>query len=93
MDVPAPPRLRDLAEEAQQILRRALSSWADTDAERATLVLGEDDQVDEDQDEVIRLALEEIASHPGMTSPGVDFIQIAKNLERVATMPPTSQRT
>jgi len=83
-EVPSSPRLRNLAEEAQQILRRALTSWSDGDVERATLVLGQDDQVDEDQDEVIRLALEEIASHPEMTSPGVDFIQIAKNLERVA---------
>jgi phosphate transport system protein len=83
-EVSEPPRLRGLAEEAQQILHRALTSWSDGDAARATLVLGQDDQVDEEQDQVIRLALEEIARHPELTSPGVDFIQIAKNLERVA---------
>ena len=47
-------------------------------------MLSEDDQVDEDQDVVIRDAIEEIASNPESTSQKVDFILIAKNLERVA---------
>jgi phosphate transport system protein len=33
---------------------------------------------------VIRAAIQEIMSHPELTSQGVDFILIAKNLERVA---------
>ena len=44
----------------------------------------EDDQVDEDQDVVIREAIQEIASRPEASSQEVDFILIAKNLERVA---------
>jgi phosphate transport system protein len=48
------------------------------------LVLADDDQVDADEDAVIRTAIEEIASHPELTAQEVDFILIAKNLERVA---------
>jgi phosphate transport system protein len=79
-----PIQLRTLADDAQKILRRALDSFSDADPECATRVLADDEQVDEDQDVVIRAALEEIAAHPELTSQGVDFILIAKNLERVA---------
>ena len=82
--VEVPARLRTLADESQRILRRALDSFSEGDAERATLVLGDDDQVDADQDVVIRSAIQEITSHPEYTSQEVDFILIAKNLERVA---------
>ena len=83
-EVAIPPRLRTLGDEVQRVLRRALDSFADGDPERAAKVLEEDDQVDADQDVVIRAAIQEIMSHPELTSQGVDFILIAKNLERVA---------
>jgi phosphate transport system protein len=80
----APPKLRTLADEAQRILHRALDAFVENDPARAALVLADDDQVDADEDAVIRTAIEEIASHPELTSQEVDFILIAKNLERVA---------
>jgi phosphate transport system protein len=83
-EVSIPTRLRTLGDEVQRVLHRALDSFADSDAERAGLVLEQDDQVDADQDVVIRGAIQDIASHPELTSQGVDFILIAKNLERVA---------
>jgi len=83
-EVTIPPRLRTLGDEVQRVLRRALDSFADGDPERAAKVLEEDDQVDADQDVVIRAAIQEIMNHPELTSQGVDFILIAKNLERVA---------
>jgi len=82
--IETPPRLRTLADEAQRILRRALDAFAQSDPARATLVLEDDDQVDADEDAVIRTAIEEIASRPEFTAQEVDFILIAKNLERVA---------
>jgi len=78
------PKLRALAEEARRLLRRSLDSFSDRDAAKAEEVLREDDQVDEEQDRVIRAAIEEIGMHPESTSQEVDFILIAKNLERVA---------
>lgn len=82
--VSLPPKLRELADEAQRQLRLALDSFSDRDAEKAERVLRDDDRVDEDQDRVIRAAIAEIGSHPEETSQTVDFILIAKNLERVA---------
>jgi phosphate transport system protein len=82
--IDTPPKLRTLADEAQRILRRALDSFAESDPNRAAAVLDDDDQVDADEDAVIRTAIEEIASRPEFTAQEVDFILIAKNLERVA---------
>ena len=82
--IDTPSKLRTLADEAQRILRRALDSFAENDPNRASAVLDDDDQVDADEDAVIRTAIEEIASHPEFTAQEVDFILIAKNLERVA---------
>jgi phosphate transport system protein len=79
-----PAKLREVADEARRLLRLALDSFSDGDAAKAELVLREDDQVDADQDLVIRSAIEEIGRHPELTSQEVDFILIAKNLERVA---------
>lgn len=83
-EVGIPPRLRTLGDEVQRVLHRSLDSFADGDAERAAKVLEQDDQVDADQDLVIRAAIQDIMNHPELTSQGVDFILIAKNLERVA---------
>jgi phosphate transport system protein len=83
-EVTVPPRLRSLGDEVQRVLHRALDSFADGDAAVAAWVLEQDDQVDADQDMVIRAAIQEMAGHPDLVSQGVDFIQIAKNLERVA---------
>jgi phosphate transport system protein len=82
--IDTPPKLRGLADEAQRILRRALDAFSAADAERATAVLSDDDQVDQDEDVVIRNAIQGIVSHPEFTAQEVDFILIAKNLERVA---------
>jgi phosphate transport system protein len=79
-----PPKLRQLANDAQRLLRDALDSFSDRDADKAALVLRADDEVDEEQDVVIRAAIAEIGSRPEITSQEVDFILIAKNLERVA---------
>jgi phosphate transport system protein len=79
-----PAQLGELADHARRALRRALDSFSERDTEGAKRVLRDDDEVDREQDEVIRKAIEEIASHPESTSQGVDYILIAKNLERVA---------
>ena len=67
-EVTIPARLRTLGDEVQRLLHRALDSFADGDAERAALVLEQDDQVDSDQDVVIRAAIQDIMSHPELTS-------------------------
>lgn len=82
--VDVPPKLLELADHARRLLRRALDSFSERDTERAAEVLRDDDEIDRSQDEVIQSAIREIATHPELTSQEVDFILIAKNLERVA---------
>ncbi len=79
-----PPKLREIADEARRLLKLSLDSYADADPLKAQAVLEADDQVDDDQDRVVREAIQEIGEHPEMTSQEVDLILIAKNLERVA---------
>ena len=82
--VERPTQLRTLADDAQRILRRALDAFNERDSAGAAKVLGDDDAIDDHENLVIRAALEEIRSHPEYGSQEVDFILIAKNLERVA---------
>ena len=83
-EIPMPPLLRSLADDSQRLLSSALAAFADRDANRARSVLAGDDQVDLDEDAVIRAAIEEIRTRPAISEQEVDLIFIAKHLERVA---------
>lgn len=78
------PGLQALADASQRVLRRALLSLADEDAEIAREVLDADDAIDDQQDEVIVESIGFIRSDPNVAEQHIDFIFIAKNLERVA---------
>jgi phosphate transport system protein len=82
--IPWPAQLEALAAECQSMLREALDAFVHRDAARARKLLAEDDRIDEDQDRVIRQALEEIRLHPDQYQQEVDLILVAKHLERVA---------
>jgi len=82
--IPIPPHLEALAAECQAILREALDAFVHRDADRARKLLADDDRIDEDQDRVIREALEEIRRHPDQYAQEIDLILVAKHLERVA---------
>jgi len=82
--VKLPAAMQALSDEARRLLRQALDSFSDADVPRAKDVLAADDQVDLDQDRVIRAAIEWIETHPADAGQGVDHVLIAKNLERVA---------
>ncbi|MCG8588935.1 MAG: phosphate signaling complex protein PhoU [Proteobacteria bacterium] len=83
-DIELPPSIQKLADESQRILRHALDSFSSTDAALARRVVQEDDQIDADEDRIVRQAIEEIRRHPETVAQEVDLILIAKNLERVA---------
>ena len=78
-----PPKLAELATQSARLFRKALDSYANTDAALAREVLAQDDIIDEGESRVIRDAIAEIAAHPEISSQEVDLILIAKNLERV----------
>jgi phosphate transport system protein len=82
--VQLPPHFDTLAAHAQGMLRDALDAFVQRDAARAARLLAQDDEVDEEQDEVIRGALAQIHEHPDLFSQEIDLILVAKNLERIA---------
>jgi phosphate transport system protein len=82
--VPLPPRLEKLADDSRRLLRKALDSFATLDAAAARRVLEGDDEIDHGEEVVVREAIEEISHDPEICSQEVEFILIAKNLERVA---------
>jgi len=79
-----PPTLKDMARSAIDQLRRALDAYARNDVETARAVLGDDDRIDAQEDEVIVQELTKIADDPDAAPQAVDLILVAKNLERVA---------
>ena len=81
--VDAPEGLAELARASQEALGRALNAFIEADPEVARAVLSADDAIDDQQDEVVRVAVEQIRSIPEEASAGVDMVMIAKNLERV----------
>jgi phosphate transport system protein len=81
--VRVPPGLLTLADETQRILSAALTAFADTDPDKARSVLAADDQIDADEATVIRNAIDTIQTTPERSSAAVDFILVAKSLERV----------
>ncbi len=83
-NVTVPAKLEQLGDESRRQLRLALDAFASVDTEAAHRVLAGDDLVDEHEDIVVRDALDELQRQPENSPQEVDFILIAKNLERVA---------
>jgi phosphate transport system protein len=78
------PWLEPLEREALGLLRLALDAFEAHDAPAARRVISGDDAVDALQDEMVRRVIQEISENPAFVPQGVDVIQIAKSLERVA---------
>jgi phosphate transport system protein len=81
--VALPPLLEELADQTTRVLREALNSFTETDSAKAQRVIDADDEIDATEDRLIQAVIAEVGSHPEKTSQQVDFILIAKNLERV----------
>jgi len=85
--VTLPPRLQELASESRRILREAIDAFSDLDAGKAEHVLREDDLIDASEGQVIQEAILALGRNPELAPQEVDFILVAKNLERVADHP------
>ena len=81
--VALPSLLEELADQTTRLLRDALDSFTETDSVEAQRVIDADDDIDATEDRLIRAVIAEVCSHPEKTNQEVDFILIAKNLERV----------
>ncbi len=81
--VPLPASLENLVVHVREMLRLAIDAYVKRDADRARMLLDQDDVVDDDQDRVVREALAEIRNHPDASEQEIDVIFVAKHLERV----------
>ena len=78
-----PPDLQSLAAATRRILSSALTAFADKDANRARQVVEADDQIDADEARVIQDAKQGMRDSPELAAAYVEFVLIAKSLERV----------
>ena len=81
--VSLPPLLEELVEQTTRVLRDALDGFTETDAAKAQQVIDADDEIDATEDRLIQAVIADVVDHPERTHQEVDFILIAKNLERV----------
>lgn len=81
--VPLPSVLESLAADSTRVLAASLDSFADMDPNKARAVLAADDQIDAQEGEAIREAVDTIRSKPEVSGQAIEFILIAKSLERV----------
>jgi phosphate transport system protein len=82
--IATPPELEHLAGDTVKLLDAALACVAARDAEAARAVLRGDDRIDRGEDTVILCAIEAAQRRPESSAQQIDFIFIARNLERVA---------
>jgi phosphate transport system protein len=82
--VPIPADLERIGTQAQQLVHDALDAFARADCDQARAVIRADDAIDETEDELIRRMIDEIPDHPDSAPQEIDFILVAKNLERAA---------
>jgi len=81
--VPLPPLLEELADQTTRALRDALDGFTETDPAKAQRVIDADDEIDATEDRLIQAVIANVVGYPERTHQEVDFILIAKNLERV----------
>ncbi len=81
--VALPPLLEELADQTSRVLRDALDSFTETDPVKAQCVIDADDEIDDTEDRLIQAVIADVLDQPEKTHQQVDYILIAKNLERV----------
>lgn len=82
--VTIPDRLDQMAARATHMMRLALDAFVNEDAAAARAVIGLDDEVDEDNDDLIRHAIGEMKQSPDRVEAGVALFSIVRHIERIA---------
>jgi phosphate transport system protein len=76
--------LKEMADQAQQMLRNALDAFVEGEAARAEQVMAGDDAVDELYGRILREMMSYMANHANEIPAAVRVIKVAKYIERVA---------
>jgi phosphate transport system protein len=76
--------LKQMSEQAQQMVRDSLDAFVEGDAGRAEAVLQRDDAVDHAYGEVLDAMTDFMRTEPGEIPPAIRVIKVAKYIERIA---------
>ncbi len=77
------PLVVSMADEVQKMIRSSLDAFVNQDKVLAKKVLGQDDLVDENKDQVFQDLIAHIQEHPTDARQALNLILIARNLERL----------
>ena len=77
------PKIREMAKAAQTMVTEAVDAYVKQDLEMARKVMGDDDIVDNDFNEVKSAIIEIIAANPNEGEYALDLLMIAKYFERI----------
>ena len=81
-----PPEIPAMAEIAIEMVKDAVDSFVERDAQAAFAILRRDDIVDRYNDSVFRVLLTVMMENPRRISWGMEIFLVSRNLERVADM-------
>jgi phosphate transport system protein len=82
--VAIPARLDHMTERALAMVRASLDAFVHLDPVAAAAVIRADDEVDRDNDEIIRLLVAEMKRGPDVIDPALSLFSAVRHLERIA---------
>jgi phosphate transport system protein len=82
--MPVPGRLEQMARRAGGMMRQALDAFVNEDVVAARRVIELDDEVDADNDDLIRSTIAEMKRSPDRVEPGVALFSVIRHVERIA---------
>lgn len=82
--MPIPARLEQMTRRATGMMRQALDAFVNEDTQAARRVIGMDDEVDADNDDLIRSTIEEMKRSPDRVQPGIALFSVIRHVERIA---------
>lgn len=82
--VPIPDRIEAMTNRTLRMLRTSLDAFVNGDPITAARVIRSDDEVDRDNDEIIRELVDEMKQSPELVEPALSLFSAVRHLERIA---------
>jgi len=84
--LPVPSEIPEMVMLVRNMVRRSLDSLVNLDPDLAREVLAEDDRVDDLNRRVFAVLQESMKENPRAVPPGITYLSVSRNLERVADL-------
>jgi phosphate transport system protein len=82
--VPIPDRIESMTNRTLRMLRASLDAFVNGDPIAAARVIRADDEVDRDNDDIIRHLVDGMKLSPELVEPGLSLFSAVRHLERIA---------